>query len=69
MDKDDLWIVQHFSELVEKYSGKYVAVIDERVAASGESAAEVEAAAKRTSPDKTPSVLLIPREEDMACLL
>lgn len=69
MDKDDLWIINHFSDLVKKYAGKYVAVIDERVAASGESAAEVEAAGKRQSPDKTPSVLLVPREEDMACLL
>ncbi len=69
MDKDDLWIVQHFSELVGKYAGKYVAVIDERVVASGESAAEVETEAKRAYPGKSPSVLLIPREEDMACLL
>ncbi len=69
MDKDDLWIIKHFSELVEKYAGKYIAVIDEHVVAAGESALDVETEAKRISPGKTPSVLLVPREEDMACLL
>ena len=29
MDKDDLWVVEHFSELVTKYAGKYVAVVNE----------------------------------------
>ena len=28
MDKDDVWIVDHFSELVTKYPGKYVAVVN-----------------------------------------
>lgn len=69
MDKDDRWLIQHFSELVEQYAGKYVAVVNEKVAAFGESAFAVEAEAKRIAPEKTPSVMLIPREEDMACLL
>ena len=38
MDKDDLWIVEHFSELVTKYAGKYVAVVNETLVAVGESA-------------------------------
>jgi hypothetical protein len=29
MDRDDLWIVEHFSELVTKYAGKYVALVNE----------------------------------------
>lgn len=69
MDKDDLWIIQHFSELVRQYAGKYVAVVDEYVISFGASAKDVEAAARRAVPDKIPSVLLIPREEDMICLL
>ena len=35
MDKDDLWIVEHFSELVTKYAGKYVAVVNEKLVAVG----------------------------------
>lgn len=69
MDKDDLWIVEHFSELVTKYAGKAIAVVNEQLAAVGDSEVEVELIAKQKYPDKIPSVLTIPREEDMACLL
>lgn len=69
MDRDDLWLVEHFSELVSKYAGKYIAVVNERVVAVGESGTEVEAKAREMEPHKIPSVLRVPREEDMACLL
>jgi len=69
MDKDDLWIVEHFSELVTKYAGKYVAVVNETLVAVGSSGKEVEDKARTIEPNKIPSVLLVPREEDMACLL
>ena len=69
MDKDDLWIVEHFSELVTKYAGKYIAVVDQKLVAVGESGVEVEAQARKIQPEKIPSVLRVPREEDMACLL
>jgi hypothetical protein len=69
MDKDDLWIVEHFSELVTKYAGKYNAVVNETLVAVGESGTEVEAKAHEIEPYKIPSVLRVPREEDMACLL
>ena len=69
MDKDDLWIVEHFSELVTKYAGKYVAVVNETLAAVGESRREVETKAREIEPKKIPSVLRVPREEDMVCLL
>lgn len=69
MDKDDLWIVDHFSELVTKYPGKAIAVVNEQLVAIGNTEVEVELIAKQKFPDKIPSVLTIPREEDMACLL
>ena len=69
MDKDDLWVVEHFSELVTKCAGKYVAVVNETLVAIGNSGKEVEDKAREIEPKKIPSVLLIPREEDMACLL
>jgi hypothetical protein len=69
MDKDDLWVVEHFSELVEKYAGKYVAVVNETLVAVGDTGKEVEQKAREFEPHKIPSVLRIPREEDMACLL
>ena len=69
MDKDDLWVVEHFSELVTKYAGKYVAVVNETLVAVGDSGKEVEDKARAIAPEKIPSVLRVPREEDMACLL
>ncbi len=69
MDKDDLWIVEHFSELVTKYAGKYVAVVNEQLVAVGDSRRAVEAKAREVDAEKIPSVLRVPREEDMVCLL
>ena len=69
MDKDDRWIVEHFSELVTKYAGKYVAVVNETLVAVGTSGKEVEEEARKIEPNKMPSVLRVPREEDMVCLL
>jgi hypothetical protein len=69
VDKDDLWIVEHFSELVTKYAGKYVAVVNETLVAAGESGKEVEDKVREFEPNKMPSVLRVPREEDMVRLL
>jgi hypothetical protein len=69
MEKDDLWIVEHFSELVTRYPGRAIAVVNEQLVAVGDSEVEVELIAKEKYPNKVPSVLTIPREEDMACLL
>ena len=69
MDKDDLWIVEHFSELVTKHAGKYIAVVNEKLVAVGDSGKEVEDKARQFEPNKMPSVLRVPREEDMVCLL
>ena len=69
MDKDDLWIVEHFSDLVTQYAGKYVAVVNETLVAVGESRQEVETKARAIEQHRIPSVLRVPREEDMVCLL
>ncbi len=69
MDKDDLWIVEHFSELVTKYAGKAIAVVNEELVAIGDTEVEVDRIARQKYPDKIPSILTVPREEDMACLL
>jgi len=69
MDKNDRWIVDHFSEMVEKYAGKFIAVVNEQLVAVGDSRAEVEEKSRGVEPEKIPSILRVPREEDMACLL
>jgi hypothetical protein len=68
MDKDDLWVVEHFSELVTKHAGKYVAVVNERLVAVGDSRRDVEAKAREVEPEKIPSVLRVPREEELVSI-
>jgi hypothetical protein len=69
MTKDQEWIHKHFSELVEKYAGKFVAVASGELAAVGDTAGEVEELARKKYPQSMPSVLRVPREEDFVCLL
>jgi hypothetical protein len=69
LNADDDWITDHFEELVDKYEGRWVAVVDEEVAAVGDSAVEVEEIALKKNPNKLPSVILIPHKEDFECLL
>jgi len=69
MNKDREWIRTHLEELVKEYAGNYVAVLDEKVIAMDKSGVSVREQAKRKYPDKRPSVLRIPREEDFNCLL
>ena len=67
LTEDQKWIYEHFSELVDKYAGKYVSVAGGGVVAVGDSVKEVDDAARAKYPTITPSVLRIPREEDFAC--
>ena len=69
LNKDDVWIRKHFENLVEKYEGKYVAVVDEKIVGVGSTRVEAESTAMKLYPDKLPSVILIPHKEDFECLL
>ena len=69
MTKDQKWIHKHFSELVEKYGGRFVAIAHEELVAVGESREEVEKISKKKYPEIIPSVLLVPKEEDFLCIL
>jgi hypothetical protein len=69
MNRDHEWIRTHLEKLVKEHPGNYVAVLDGKVIASDKSGVRVREEAKRKYPDKKPSVLRIPREEDFNCLL
>jgi len=69
LTEDQKWIYDHFSELVDKYSGKYISVASGEVVAVGDSVKEVDKAAREKYPTIIPSVLRVPREEDFECLL
>jgi len=67
--EDQKWIYEHFSDLVEKYAGKYISVAGGGIVAVGESAKEVDTAARAKYPTIIPSILRVPSKEDFECLL
>ena len=69
LTEDQKWIYEHFSELVDRYAGKYISVAAGGIVAVGSSAKEVDNAARAKYPAITPSILRIPRKEDFECLL
>jgi hypothetical protein len=69
MDKDDLWIVEHFSELVTKYAGKYVAVVNAKLVAVGNSRRDVETKAHEVESGKNRSMPRVRRKMDTVCVL
>ena len=69
MTKDQEWLVKHFEELVEKYGGKVIAISNEEIVAVGDSSKVVDDIAREKYPDVIPSVIYVPREENLTCIL
>ena len=63
------WITEHFEELVKEHGGCYIAVVDKEIVARGDNPKDVENEALRRYPDKIPSVMKVPTEDDIVCLL
>ena len=68
MNKDEEWIRKHFEELVDNYAGKFVAVSNEELF-EGKSYKEAREAAMKKYPAVNPSIIQVPRAEDLICLL
>ena len=62
------WL-SHMDELMEKYPGQYLALIDGEIASSGDSEFEAYEKAKKKYPDKKVSLVYIPTEEETVTLL
>jgi len=69
LSDEQKWIYDHFSELVDKYAGKYISVAGAELIAVGDSVKEVDDAARAKYPTIIPSILRVPKEEDFECLL
>jgi hypothetical protein len=55
--------------LVKEHGGCYIAVVDEEIVAIGDNPKDVENEALKRYPDKIPSVMKVPTEDDIVCLL
>ena len=69
LSKDQKWIYEHFDELVNKYSGKYVSVAGGELVAVEDCVKEVDHVARQKYPIVLPSILRVTRLEDFECLL
>ena len=69
MKKAQQWITKNFEELVNNYGGKYVAVAGERVIAVALTPKEALEAARKVAKKGEISLLKVPREEELVCIL
>lgn len=67
-DKDHEWIIEHEKELEEKYSGKYVAVIDEKIVAVERTSLEADRKGREKT-KKIPLVTYVPRKGEELVLI
>lgn len=69
MNRSQKWITEHFEELVSKYGGKYVGVVGEQVVACALTPKEVMEQAQKLAGAKVVSLLKVPTEEELVCIL
>ncbi len=65
-DRAFLWLCKHTPELQEQYAGKWIAVVNEEVVGSGNTATEAYRQARERHPDVKPLLDVVPTEE---CLI
>ncbi len=63
------FFVEHSEELSKKYSGKYIAVVDNKLVVIGNSNLEVFKKAKEQHPKRLISISYIPRKDELVTLL
>ncbi len=68
MSRDNEWIIVHFEELVDKYGGKWIGVANQELFI-GDFPKEVEVLARQKHPNIVSSVMHVPREEALQCIL
>jgi hypothetical protein len=67
-DKDHNWIIEHEKELEEKYSGKYVTIIDEKIVAIERTSLEADRKGRERS-NKIPLVTYVPKKGEELVLI
>jgi len=63
------YLLKHSQELSEKYPGKYVAIVGDKLVAIGHDEFEVFKKAKEKYPDEEVSIAYLPTDEEMVTLL
>ena len=69
LEKIDNWYSTHFEELVTKYGGKAIGVVEGKVIAVADTEKEADRLARAARPDSIVVVLSIPNEEELLFVL
>jgi ribosome biogenesis SPOUT family RNA methylase Rps3 len=70
MNKNQEWITENFESLVSEYGGKYIGVANEEViAADLTPKAVLEQAKRKGQNEEDVSLLKVPTEEELVCVL
>lgn len=69
LDDMDRWYSANFEELVTRYAGKAIAMVDERVVAVADTEKEADKLARRQYPGSFPLVVTVPEPEELVCLI
>ncbi len=70
MKASNEWITENFEMLVSKYGGKYIGVINDIVIAAAITPKEIIEKAKELGKNEEDvSLLKVPKEEEMSCIL
>jgi hypothetical protein len=70
MKKSQEWITENFESLVSEYGGKYIGVVNEEViGAALTPKAVLEQARKKGRKEEDVSLLKVPTEEELVCVL
>jgi hypothetical protein len=69
MDRDDLWVLEHFNQMVTKHAGKHVGALNEPLVAGGDSRREVEDKAREVESRKIRSMPRVRRKMDTVCVV
>jgi hypothetical protein len=70
MNKNQEWITENFESLVSEYGGKYIGVVNEEViAADLTPKAVLEQAKRKGQNEEDVSLLKVPTEEELVCVL
>lgn len=70
MNKNQEWITENFESLVSEYGGKYIGIVNEEViAADLTPKAVLEQAKRKGQNEEDVSLLKVPTEEELVCVL
>ena len=67
--KELTFYINDAAEINRKYSGKHIAIVDDKVVASGSDPKKVWETAKKKYPDKKPVLAYVPKEDALVLLI